>query len=83
MKIDWEALLDYDDITSVTLFVEKNDVKIRDIYMKGINSIESIKVSGVNIYDLFNWDDGFNFLKMSILFEKSYFKTPKINDLIK
>ena len=83
MKLDWIALEDYDDVISVISFVERNDKKIKDYYLKKIKSTKEIEVLGQNFFEIFNWNHHFNFLKMSNLFEMSFYKNPEINESLK
>ena len=83
MKLDWIAFEDYDDVISVISFVESNDKKIKDYYLKKIKSTKEIEVLRQNFFEVFNWNHHFNFIKMSNFFEMSFYKNPEINESLK
>lgn len=83
IKIDWISNSLEGDFISLTNYVEKNSLLIRSEYINIIDSLECLKKSNKLIKSYYKCLDDYDLLDMSLLSEKSFYKSPEINDVIK
>jgi surface carbohydrate biosynthesis protein (TIGR04326 family) len=83
LKIDWINQSDKDDVISLISYVEINGRKIRNIYLTLISSLKEVKVNNNSLNDIYTCLGEYNLFEMSLINEKSFYKTPEINDIIK
>ena len=83
IQIDWLSSKDKNGVFSLIAFIEKNDEKIKSTYIRTLMSNIDISNKQFGIFDYYQWEKDYNFLKMSNIFEMSFYKTPEIFDSIK
>ena len=83
IHVDWLINKDENAVFSIISFVEENDIKIKNIYTSTIRSNVDLNFKLPKIFNLYDWKNDYNFLKMSNVFEMSFYKTPEIFDSLK
>ena len=63
--------------------IEINSLNLRKKYVDFISNLNSIKIRGTPICDYFKVNDGYNLWWMSLIVEKSLYKSSQISDCIK
>lgn len=85
ITILWSGFLEEGNknIISMPQFVEENSISLRSRYLAWIHELGLILVNGKSVVDHFELRPGFSYWWMTLLSEKSIFKSPQIFDVIK
>ena len=81
----WSAFTEKENekIISLPKFVEENALSLRSRYLAWIYELGETEVNGKSVVDYFQIRSGFSYWWMTLLSEKSIFKSPQIFDVIK
>ncbi len=83
ITINWNLSIDEVNEISVIKFVEENDDLIRDRYNNFIDDLGYKNLGNKNFYKHFKIHNGYNLWWMSLIFEKSNYKSEGPNNSIK
>jgi surface carbohydrate biosynthesis protein (TIGR04326 family) len=79
----WNGYEEKDNLYSILSYVEKNNRALKKRFVTMISDIASSEIKEKKIIDYFRLKSGFNYWWMTLLVEKSIWKTPSIIDAIK
>lgn len=79
----WNGYIEKDSIHSLRQYVEFNGEELRRKYISFIHDLGESKVEGKQLKAHLDIEDGFSLWWMSLLAEKSIFKTPSIDTVIR
>ena len=77
------AEIESSEIISMPHFVEENALSLRSRYLAWIFELGEIRIKGKRVVDYLEIRSGFSYWWMTLLSEKSIFKSPQIFDAIK
>ena len=83
LKIDWNDRNTNSDIISILNYIEENEVKIRNSYFELINIISEKKIDGSPLSELYLYQSYYNLWQMSLICEKSFYKSSQITNILK
>ena len=79
----WNGYQQSSSFYSVPAYLEKNSSKLKAKYLNFINSLGDTKINEKTINDHLSLKNGYNLWWMSLVAEKSPFKSPKIFDCLR
>jgi len=79
----WQSYVNRDNFLSVPGYLEQNAEQFKIKYLKFIHELGESKLRGKRIVDHFDVGDGFSIWWMTLLAEKSPFKSPAIYDCLR
>ena len=79
----WNGYREADNRHSILNYCEEHSEKIKDKYCKWIDALADTKVNGATLAENLRFNDGFSYWWMTLIVEKSPWKSPVINDLIR
>ena len=79
----WDSYLEDEYAKSVPAYVEKHADRLRKKYVYFIQDLSEAKIKNISLFEHLSQKNGFNLWWMSLLAEKSYFKSPRIIDCLK
>lgn len=82
LKIHWNSSKGSQDFISVLEYLKLNEIEIRDTFFEMIDSYSKTQLEGKSLFEYYKIDE-YNFWFMSTIYEKSFFKSPYISDVIK
>ena len=80
--IDWKNRKSSENLISILDYLDSNESEIRSRFFKKIDAISEILIAEKQIFKYFSIN-GYNLWFMSTFYEKSFYKTPQITDVIK
>ena len=81
--LNWEDYKVEHGHVSLLGYLELNSVSIRNKYLKFIYGLGEIEFKGKKIFEHFEISKGYNLWWMSLIVEKSLYKSPYITDCLK
>ena len=79
----WNGYEETSDCLSIPAYLESNSDRLRAKYLKFINNLGETKICGNRIIDHLSLKNGYNLWWMSLVVEKSPFKSPGIFDCLR
>ena len=79
----WNGYQESSDFYSVPAYLEKNSSRLKAKYINFINSLGDTRINEKTINDHLSLKNGYNLWWMSLVTEKSPFKSPKIFDCLR
>ena len=70
-------------VASVPQHLEANADRLRDKYLKFVHDLAEHRVGGARVVERLGLGDGFSFWWMTLIAEKSPFKSPRIYDCLR
>jgi surface carbohydrate biosynthesis protein (TIGR04326 family) len=83
LKVDWSDRNTNSDIISILNYIDENEVKIRNSYFELINIISEKKTNGSPLSELYLYQSYYNLWQMSLICEKSFYKSSQITNILK
>ena len=83
IEFDWEGQISGQNYISIIDFIDLNSDKVRDKYNIFINNLAFKDFQKKSFKDHFNFHNGYNLWWMSLIFEKSLYKSSFHNDCLK
>ncbi len=83
LSILWNSNEEGDQFLNLYGYVEENSDRLRKKYLRFISDFNNSEINSIKLYDHFKLKNGYNLLWMSLISEKSPFKSPKILDCLK
>lgn len=79
----WNGYEETDSVHSVLQYVEIHSERLRGKYLSWIHDLGEHEVAGTRLIDALMLEDGFSYWWMTLLVEKSLWKSPSIADAIR
>ncbi len=79
----WQSYAEGDRIFSVPRHLENHAERLKRKYLAFIHDLGDSKIAGKRVIDHLSMDDGFSFWWMTLLAEKSPYKSPRIYDCLR
>ena len=79
----WNGYQDKQNFTSIPKYLEDNANKFKKKYIEFIHDIGTKNISNKNLSQLLKINKNYNLWWMSLLTEKSHYKSPRIKDCLK
>ena len=83
LVVSWDGYVQNEDILSLLCQIDENKVRFRLKYTNWIASLGNYQVDGKTIVDHLSLEHGFSMWWMSLLVEKSIWKSPAIIDALR
>ena len=80
--IDWKLRKSSENLISILDYLDSNESEIRSRFFKKIDTISEALIADKPIFKYF-YINGYNLWFMSTFYEKSFYKTPQITEIIK
>ena len=82
IKIHWNINRGSEDFISILEYLKLNEKQIRSSFFEKIDSFSKIQIKGKPLFEYYNLDE-YNAWFMSTIYEKSFFKSPHLTDVVK
>jgi surface carbohydrate biosynthesis protein (TIGR04326 family) len=79
----WNGYGETDSVLSVLQYVEVHSERLRGKYLSWIHDLGEFEIEGTRLIDALMLEDGFSYWWMTLLVEKSLWKSPSITDAIR
>jgi surface carbohydrate biosynthesis protein (TIGR04326 family) len=79
----WDGYRQGDSVYSLLRYVETHDERLRQKYLAWIHELGESRISGRRLVDHLAFEDGLSYWWMTLLVEKSPWKSPAINDAVR
>jgi len=79
----WNGYGETDSVHSVLQYVEIHSERLRGKYLSWIHELGEHEIQGTRVIDALMLENGFSYWWMTLLFEKSLWKSPSITDAIR
>ena len=79
----WNGYEETDSVHSVLQYVEAHSERLRGKYLSWIHELGEHEIEGTRLIDVLMLEDGFSYWWMTLLVEKSLWKSPSITDAIR
>lgn len=79
----WNGYEESSSFYSIPAYLEKNSTKLKSKYLNFINNLGETRINEKTINDHLSLENGYNLWWMSLVAEKSPFKSPKIFDCLR
>ena len=83
LTINWTISKSIQNQVSILEYIEKDSESIRNIYVSIINKITNYSLNGKSLFAYLKYNEYQNLWPMSIPFEKSFYKSRYISEIIK